>query len=520
MTVSKYLNQGIVQLGANVDTTATTFALLDPLNITKLPSIANPWDYFLLTLEQVDGSYEIVKVTGISGSNLTVERAQEGTVAQDWAKNTTMSLNATAGMMDELRKEATGAVAIQKSSDFALTPEEADKIIEAEDGITITLNAMADFKDFSRLMIKNTSGLDVTLVPNGVETIGGEASYIVGANFFIELYKGTSGWEVKILSQTSQSSEKYLKMQGFLPEYIDGDTLHVGQGICTDSTGSIELSSNATLTADVNEDIGTGDGGMPKTVVKSGTFSSVGTAITGTGTNFTTEFKAGDVLYSTSNNEYQVVVAILNDVQMVIQLAFSVDVASDAVMKNGLAPFMTVHSILAYNPTTKDLKLVFDTQPNGENALADVDMAGYTSYRRRVSFFLDNLGALRLFTASEKAGGGVKVEHNGIIDVSPVPGGGQYNISIPFGVDLEACLFWIKDGNGSSSGELYSGRNSSDHLSRFMFTGVSGAVMDVSAQFRQKTATASIYIAGIGAGSGLGGLNTLITQGYIDECTS
>lgn len=69
-------------------------------------------DYYLLTLARVEAgqevAWEVVKVTALSGSALTVERAQEGTDALAWAVGSSLSLRATAGTLAALQSSGGG----------------------------------------------------------------------------------------------------------------------------------------------------------------------------------------------------------------------------------------------------------------------------------------------------------------------------------------------------------------------------------------------------------------------------
>ncbi len=56
---------------------------------------------FVAVIEDVDGSKEIVRCPARSGDTLTIERAQEGTVARSFAAGSWLEIRYTAGAMDE-----------------------------------------------------------------------------------------------------------------------------------------------------------------------------------------------------------------------------------------------------------------------------------------------------------------------------------------------------------------------------------------------------------------------------------
>ncbi len=457
MTVAKYTNMGVATLNADITAIATSLDVASIAEANSFPSISESWDYFRMILTNKLGDYEIVKVTAKVGSTFTIERGMEGTTALAWVAGDRILGNATSALLEEMRNEGAGGEVIEKSADFTLTPEHANKTIQTTAGMTITMNPMIDFKDYSVISIKNNSGETVIVNPDGTETIDGNSSYTIKAKYSVELYKGTAGWEVKTLSGTSLQTNTKMYIQGLILTRPDVDSIVMGTGICSNHDGAIDLVVDTLMTADTNHAIGLGDGGMPTTVAKTGTFSSVGTAIVGTGTLFTTEFKVGDVLWSSSNNEGQVIVSVLTDTQMVTQLAFTADVASDAVMKNGLVVFATYHTFLTYNPTTDTNKLVFDTAINCENALADAGMTGYTIYRRVGSILTDATMGVVDFTAYEISGGGVVVRYDSISDVTGFNSTTRsyFNLSVPSGIEIELSIAVYSALTPTTSGTLY-----------------------------------------------------------------
>jgi hypothetical protein len=95
---------------------------VDPGKAAELVGLAGP-DHYLLTLSSsVDGietAWEIVKVTAVSGSVLTVERGQEGTAAAAWGVDAEISARATAGSLVDLRGATTAQGAL---ADTAVQP--------------------------------------------------------------------------------------------------------------------------------------------------------------------------------------------------------------------------------------------------------------------------------------------------------------------------------------------------------------------------------------------------------------
>ncbi len=82
MTQAIFVNLLNTQLAAAASTTSTTLTLSSSANLPTLES----GQFFPLWLQDAATGqvHELVYVTGVSGATLTVERAQEGTSAQNW----------------------------------------------------------------------------------------------------------------------------------------------------------------------------------------------------------------------------------------------------------------------------------------------------------------------------------------------------------------------------------------------------------------------------------------------------
>lgn len=86
---------------------------VDPAMAARLVGLG-AGDYCLVTLAAVDAggietAHEVVKVTAVAGGLLTVERAQEGTVAADWPAAASVSARVTKGTFERLRDASGGA---------------------------------------------------------------------------------------------------------------------------------------------------------------------------------------------------------------------------------------------------------------------------------------------------------------------------------------------------------------------------------------------------------------------------
>ena len=98
-----FANNAATKLSLSVQ---ATDMLLPVDSIASFP-VLSIGDFFLLTLvELTDGKetgWEIVKATAFDATTVTVERAQEGTVARFWTGGTKVELRLTAKVMTDLQ---------------------------------------------------------------------------------------------------------------------------------------------------------------------------------------------------------------------------------------------------------------------------------------------------------------------------------------------------------------------------------------------------------------------------------
>ena len=86
-TEHKFVNAGYSNLIAAISASALAMALVPGGVHAFLPGWAVS-KYLYLTLVDAHANREVVKVTAISGDNLTIERGQDGTVARAWSAGT------------------------------------------------------------------------------------------------------------------------------------------------------------------------------------------------------------------------------------------------------------------------------------------------------------------------------------------------------------------------------------------------------------------------------------------------
>ena len=158
MATILFLNNYQTTLGAALSSTATTMTVS---STTGLPSSLASGQFIPMTLTPASNpgsAYEIVYVTGISGSSLTVTRGEEGTSALNWNTGDILYSTNTA--------ETTGTSMGSPSTDFQTDTLTASGLITANDGIdvaggTLTIpNATANDEPVALGQILQTNPLD------------------------------------------------------------------------------------------------------------------------------------------------------------------------------------------------------------------------------------------------------------------------------------------------------------------------------------------------------------------------
>lgn len=108
----KYANNATTQIVAALTSSDDTVTL-SPGDGNKFPSLASG-DFFIATLVNNAGEFEIVKAVERSGDTVTIERAQEGTLAKAFSIGSRFELRLTAGAFEEIvnsiRSEAIAAI--------------------------------------------------------------------------------------------------------------------------------------------------------------------------------------------------------------------------------------------------------------------------------------------------------------------------------------------------------------------------------------------------------------------------
>ncbi len=264
------------------------------------------------------------------------------------------------------------------------------------------------------------------------------------------------------LSVTGGAQRGYI--DGFNTAQDVGDLNHdiiitAGVARTDDNIGTIAFGSSMIKQDDANWAIGTNAGGMaaPVATASGGTYNTVGTAVTGILTSFTTDFQVGDVLWSSSNSQARRITVITSNTAMTLESAFTAPVVGDVTMINGLAPNTWYH-LHALIDAFSAVDFGMDTRRNGALILADVAVvaAGFNNNRRIGSF---KTNASSNIIAYKQRGNwwewtDLPVDWN---SAGPSTSGQLFTVSTPFGVECRGSFSARTNvaGGASFSGVLF-----------------------------------------------------------------
>lgn len=97
---TKFANNAVAKLAAGIGASDTTLVVAAGQG-AKFPTVTGG-QWYPATLIKVDGTTEIVRVTGRASDTFTVARAQEGTAATTFSTNDRFELRLTTAQLNEL----------------------------------------------------------------------------------------------------------------------------------------------------------------------------------------------------------------------------------------------------------------------------------------------------------------------------------------------------------------------------------------------------------------------------------
>lgn len=196
-----YVNNFRAALAAAITNSATTAVLT---NVTNLPTLA-AGEYYNLTIDGGNGTYEIIKVTARTTTTITMVRAQEGTTGVAWSAGAIVELRATATTHVDIEADTrnwntTGYIAAGGGSSvssvrFLEASANGTNYVGFQAPATISANKLwvlpaADGSANQVLKTDGSGNLSWTAPPSS--TVASDATPSLGGNLNVAGYKITS----------------------------------------------------------------------------------------------------------------------------------------------------------------------------------------------------------------------------------------------------------------------------------------------------------------------------------------
>ena len=158
----KFGNNAATLLAANASSSATVLTVSDG---SVFPTLSGA-DYTYVTLEDVNSNREIVKLTAISGNELTVVRAQDGSSARAFSTSDKCELRITAALLNAVSTETVNGT----SARFKFTATANQTTFSGSDDNSVTLAYNVGYIDLYLSGIRLIAGSDYT-ASNGTSIV-------------------------------------------------------------------------------------------------------------------------------------------------------------------------------------------------------------------------------------------------------------------------------------------------------------------------------------------------------------
>ena len=158
----KFGNNAATLLAANASSSATVLTVSDG---SVFPTLSGS-DYTYITLEDVNSNREIVKLTAVSGNELTVVRAQDGSSARAFSTADKCELRITAALLNAVSTETVNGT----SARFKFTATANQTTFSGSDDNSVTLAYNVGYIDLYLSGIRLIAGSDYT-ASNGTSIV-------------------------------------------------------------------------------------------------------------------------------------------------------------------------------------------------------------------------------------------------------------------------------------------------------------------------------------------------------------
>jgi len=173
----KFSNLATTTLSSSITASATSIDVTDG---SVFPALS-AGDFFYATLDTPPNATEIVKVTALSGSTLTVVRAQDGTSATSHGSGDTIALRLVAAVLESLRDNAgstytAGSGLSLTGTTFSNTAPDQTVSLTGSGGTTVSGN-------YPNFTISSTSGSGTGSTSNTLTIVGRSITNVVSSVF-------------------------------------------------------------------------------------------------------------------------------------------------------------------------------------------------------------------------------------------------------------------------------------------------------------------------------------------------
>ena len=253
-------------LAAAVNTTQLTISVSSATNI---PLVATGQQYALVVMDSTQSLFEVMYVTGVSGTTLTVLRGQEGTTAQSWITGDAIYGCMTAGVATRLIQRIRQQQTLSAST--VLASSSSGQSVFTSGALTTTLPSATEPGINNTIFGNGTGAVTVTtgVIPPGPATLSSVAGGTLAATTYY----------VKTTFVTAQGQETLPSAEQSIAVVAD-DLLTV-----------VNASATGTQAATWNLYVGTTSGGetlQASGLVLGATWTEPTTGITTTGNTYPT----------------------------------------------------------------------------------------------------------------------------------------------------------------------------------------------------------------------------------------
>jgi hypothetical protein len=243
----------------------------------------------------------------------------------------------------------------------------------------------------------NTSRLNLTTAGSGRIELVGQPASLKDGDIWIDnaLRVRLGGVTCDLAEILSGLARPPFYMAGGVPVNTSGTVITVARIDCRDQTNDINIFRATSTTANLTT---TGKGGILASANQTGTvgITNASTAVTGTGTSFTTVFVVGDVI-TVSGQTPRVITAIGSNTSLTVDTAYATTTSGLTFVRGGRANNAWLHLYALWDGFTATLGLSTRSVATGQTL---VDIPADVTHTRQMPFSIKLNGSASLYPFS------------------------------------------------------------------------------------------------------------------------